>query len=87
MTDFALFHSRRHMPRWLSSALLALGILCILFGAWIAASHAAYKAGAIDVYPAAWHEGYVAGQQYAFRDCNPWGAWKDRKVVICEVPK
>lgn len=91
MTDFALFHRPRHMPRWLSSALLALGILCILFGAWIVASRAAYKEGAIDMYPAAWQAGYAAGRavsaQDAFKSCAPWGAWKDRKVVICQVPK
>ena len=89
MSDFALFHRPRHLPRWASITLLACGLLFVLAAGWIKTARDGYAIGASEAYPLAYRQGvadgFAAGQREAFKRCTPWGKWHDRSVVICKL--
>jgi hypothetical protein len=82
-------HQASRIPRFVSIALLSIGILLVLAACWVKTARDGYRVGASEAYPLAYRQGvaygFVAGQRQAFKDCTPWGAWGDKSVVICRV--
>jgi hypothetical protein len=82
-------HQASRIPRFVSIALLSIGILFVLAAGWVKTARDGYRVGAAEAYPVAYRQGvadgFAAGQRQAFKDCTPWGEWGNKSVVICQV--